>query len=249
MVGGMFFVLALSIFPVPSIYASCPSSITTNTKLAADCTGGIVIGADNIVLNCDGHTITGVGSIFDSENHGIFVLGRTGVTIKNCHVTNFGVAFEITSSSSNNFINNAANGNVIGFHLANSNGNVLKQNTANDNNACFPGGCGGGFSIGGFSSNNILQGNTANNNLGTLGVFLQANSGFTLSGFGANGNTLKENTANGNALDGFSLRFSASSNTLKENAACSNSVFDAFQDGSSTSNVFKENSFCTTSGI
>ena len=57
--------------------------IASNTTLTEDHDGNIVIEADNVTLDCVGHTITGPG------DNGIFFQFRTGVTVKNCRVTGF----------------------------------------------------------------------------------------------------------------------------------------------------------------
>jgi parallel beta-helix repeat protein len=264
MVGGMLLLLALSVFVTP-IYAQppCPSSITTNTKLSADCTGSITISANTITLDCQGHTVSGIDGIYSGDN-GIVLIGRTGVTIKNCKVTNFAAAFQLISSDDNTLIWNTANGNFLGFQLVSSDGNVLTGNTANRNTLFLSGGCGGGFFISGI--NNVLDGNTANGNkvctvspYFNFGFIVEGNGntlnwnsasgnggGFLLSGFGDN--TLNMNMANANTYYGFGL-FSSSSNTLSRNLACGNTPFDAFQDAFSTGNSFHKNLFCTTSGI
>ena len=63
--------LALAAFVVPgsgqalASNVSCAATITTNTKLDTDLTNcpsnGIVIGADNITLDLNGHTVGGDG--------------------------------------------------------------------------------------------------------------------------------------------------------------------------------------------
>ena len=59
---------------------------TKTCRLTDDLLGfSIVIGDDDITLNCDGHTLDG-GVIGDS---GIVVINQSFVTIKNCHVTGF----------------------------------------------------------------------------------------------------------------------------------------------------------------
>ena len=65
---------------LPPVYAAtCPTPIMDDTILTEDCTGSIVIDADNIKLDCRNHTITGTGGGF-----GITLNGKTGVTIEKC---------------------------------------------------------------------------------------------------------------------------------------------------------------------
>jgi parallel beta-helix repeat protein len=82
-------------------HVSCGQTITTNTKLDADLTNcpgdGIVIGADNITLDLNGHTIDGVESggpvcepPFPEDNGIENPEGHDGVTIKNGTIQEFG---------------------------------------------------------------------------------------------------------------------------------------------------------------
>ena len=111
----------------------CGSTITADTILEADmpCLGNaITIDADNIVLDCAGHSITGDGS-----GNGIYLSSRTGVTVKNCVVTNFGAGITLESSSYNTLTGNTANDNAFrGIDIeSSSNNNNLTGNTANNN--------------------------------------------------------------------------------------------------------------------
>jgi len=62
-VGGL---LALSAGPALASHISCGDTITSDVKLDADLTNcpgdGLVIGADNITVDLDGHTIDGNGT-------------------------------------------------------------------------------------------------------------------------------------------------------------------------------------------
>jgi parallel beta-helix repeat protein len=246
-VWGLSFLL-FSCLPFPAWGTTGTLTITADTTLTEDHTGGIVIGADNITLNCDNHTVTGPGG--NGISIGSLHVFRSGVTVKNCHVSNFLASGFIIRAGGTTLTGNTATGNrehgfgffeshgtytgntaagngFDGFHFDLSSG-TMKENTATGNG-------GSGFN---FESTRraTLKENTATDN----------GSGFVLSS--ADQNTLTENTADNNGGNGFSLHHSKG-NTLKENAACDNQDFDAFQDGTSTDNVFKENDFCTTSGI
>jgi large repetitive protein len=104
-----------------AVHVSCGEIITTDTKLANDLTNcprhGIVIGADNITLDLNGHTIDGDGVLFEPcpadepcdvgiANSGIRDgrpfngEGYEGVTIKNGSVREFAeVGIYVTSTS------------------------------------------------------------------------------------------------------------------------------------------------------
>ena len=224
-------------------------TITADTTLTEDFTGHVIVGADNIVLDCNGHHIIGSGFFSAKPDFiGILLLGRIGVTVKNCHATGFFDGFGLISSSENTLLDNVATGNFQGFTLCprslayplatcgggepnmapGSRANALSGNMANNNLA-------GGFDIG-FSDDNTLTGNTADGN-GLGGTF---GSGFGL-GFSV-GNRLIGNTAT-NGFDGFSVE--GVSQTLSANTALGN--FRGFRiaatDSSFTDNTASSNTF------
>ena len=91
---------------------SCGATITTNTKLNSDLTNcpneGIVIGADNITLDLNGHSIRGDGTPVASCPDGAFcdvgidnTAGHTGVTIKDGSVNGFDIGIVVFGASDN----------------------------------------------------------------------------------------------------------------------------------------------------
>ena len=158
-------VAAAFLAPVPIYGTSGNLIITTDTILTEDHLGSIFILADGVTLDCDSHTVTGSGSLT-----GIGLDGRTGVTIRNCNVTNFVFGFNLTRSSGITLEGNTASLNSgNGFILQVSSNNILFDNTANNN-------------VNGFamfeSSENLLEGNTASDNTGFVGfgLFRSANN-------------------------------------------------------------------------
>ncbi len=135
--------------------------ITTNTTLSADHVGGIVIGAHGVVLDCNGHRISG-------GTAGITLNVKTGVTVKNCTVTNSVNGIVLSSSSGNTFEANTVESNAAGFHLIGSAGNTFKGNTASRNQQF-------GFRLEAFSTGNNLRENTIANN--ARGVEIVGSSG------------------------------------------------------------------------
>ena len=160
------FVFVLIIFSLvlpqtaKAVHVSCSSTITTDTTLDSDlsCTGtALTIGADNIVLDCNSHSITGDGTGF-----GILASGRQNITIKNCVVQNFISGIRFFSTIQSQLINNTANNNnFAGFFLELSSNNTLTSNTANNNNFA-------GFAIDLSSSNNLIFNNFFNNTLNAI---------------------------------------------------------------------------------
>ena len=131
----------------------CGSIITTNTILNSDLfcdTTALNIGADNVVLDCAGHTIThtGIGSGIDIGNHHYYI------TIKNCNIigntsvpfitvgdeTNsttisYNIGIAVWSESDNNtIIDNTLSYNNTGIHIFDrSNYTLIANNTVNSN--------------------------------------------------------------------------------------------------------------------
>src|SRR3989338_10998076 len=89
----------LIIFMISVVSAvGCGDTITEDTVLTEDllnCSGnGIIIGADNITLDCNGHRIDGNGDF-----NGISVSNNVnGVTIKNCNIQEFGYGIYLGSN-------------------------------------------------------------------------------------------------------------------------------------------------------
>jgi len=245
------FVITFSLAIIPAVKAahvSCGDTITNDTTLDSNLlncpTNGIVIGVNDITLDCQGHIISGSGG-----GSGILAVSRQNITIKNCVVQNFfeGIKFSSTTqsqlvnniaqnnqgdgfilslSSNNNLTSNTANNNNFGFHLSSSSNNILASNIANANN-------GEGFFLV-SSSNNTLTFNAANN--GIIG------NGFSLSS--SSNNILISNTANGNKFAGFFL-VSSSNNNLTSNVANINRFGFRFESASNnmlTSNAAASNS-------
>jgi len=91
---------------------SCGVTITADTRLGADLVNcpnnGIVIGADDITLDLNGHTVAGDGSLFPSCPEGVScdvgidnIAGHTGVTIRSGSVREFDVAVFVLGGGEN----------------------------------------------------------------------------------------------------------------------------------------------------
>jgi parallel beta-helix repeat protein len=241
---------------VPAASATS-GTLTESTTLDADYYGNILIGADDITLDCAGYTVYGAG-----EGSGILLDGRSRVTVKNCRVTGFVRGFELSRSSHNRLEHNIATHNLAsygqGFFLTNgSNANVLEENTANENGVLGDPGSGmEGFRVQ-DSQTNVLHDNVANSNSswGFIVVGYDADaSGNRLEGNTANdnaafglvlatravGNTLTGNTADGNGNTGFVVNYNAGSNTFQNNRAANNR-YNGFSDSDSPNNTFVGN--------
>ncbi|MDP9366755.1 MAG: hypothetical protein M3Q03_00525, partial [Chloroflexota bacterium] len=94
---------------------SCGDVITKSTTLVADIgpcpADGITIGADNIRLNLNGHTISGTPGVGDGNAAGIRLPFRTGVTITG-HPGNSGKTGTVTGFDGGVFVNGGS-GNTV----------------------------------------------------------------------------------------------------------------------------------------
>ncbi len=108
---------------------TCPSTITTDTTLTRNCSNGITVNANNVTLDCGGHTLSGQG-----RGTPVLLRGRTGVTVKNCNIDNFNEGVTLHGSSGNTFTDNTVNNNIRdGFDLNNSPGNTFSTNNIGNN--------------------------------------------------------------------------------------------------------------------
>jgi len=201
-IGSMLVMLPAAVFANPP----CGSTITASTTMTASigpCAAGLKIGANGIVLNCAGFSISGGGA-----GIGIDLVGRSGVTVEHCKTSNFAEGIALAGSSNNIlFANTGTCNKVYYYEVTDSNLNTLVDNSA----GCPAAPLGAaGFYLS-ASSNNVFIDNTA---VGTKGY------GFYL--FSSSGNNLVGNTANSNNVDGFALTAASKSNNLFTNTANSN---------------------------
>jgi len=212
-----------------------PLTLTADTILTEDHAGSIIVGTDGITLDCAGHSITGPGS-----GTGVLLQNRTGVTVKNCHVSNFDNGIGVERSPNNTIenndvsdnhnrginvndgshetqlVDNTANRNIHGIFVSkNSNRNKIVGNTFNENS-------GSGLMILRSHYNEITD-NTASDN-GSNGILLFAFPTRGL-GLGSNNNIIRRNTANGNVRAGIKL-WDSNDNIVEANTANGNGVGD-----------------------
>ena len=112
----------------------CGETITKDLVLhndLLDCTGnGLVIGSDNVTIDCNCHLIDGDGI---NTDHGIYLKGKSGVTIRGCTVQDFENGIYLDSSSNNNLTDNTMDSNNYGAYLDNSEHNTFWNNKFIDN--------------------------------------------------------------------------------------------------------------------
>jgi len=134
----------------------------------------IAIERDSIVFDGVGCTLQGT-----ENGNGIYLYGRTNVTIKNIHIKNFWHGIYLDSSSHNSLSGNNITNNRVGiaFVYSSSNNSVSGNNiTANTDNGIWLG----------SSSNNSITGNNITNN--GLGIGLGSSPNNSVSGNNITGN-------------------------------------------------------------
>jgi parallel beta-helix repeat protein len=186
-------------------------TVTIDTVLDAPHNGNIIIAANNVALDCNGHTITGRIDVAEDdttvkdcnvsfEDQGIQIHGArttlegntaSGIGIFSSDNTiidtvSIGHKFDgfLVQGGGGSFLKgNRAEGNVVGFSLESTDNNLLSGNTAANNSS--------GFEIAGGSSGNALTGNSATNN---------SENGFSDDLTGAPVNTYENNLCAGNPV-------------------------------------------------
>ena len=111
----------------------CGDTINQDTKLYYDMLGcsddGLVIGEDDITLDCNGHKIRGMG-----DGRGVYINNKENVKIKNCEVSNFNTGITIVSSRWNYVRDNILKNNSRGVGMSyNSRNNIIVGNTFSEN--------------------------------------------------------------------------------------------------------------------
>jgi parallel beta-helix repeat protein len=188
-------------------------TITEDTVLSEDHCGDIIIDADGVTLDGNGYTITGPGrSKYNTTKRcwdisiGISVKGRTGVTVKNCRITNFAFGLILDRSDGCTLLNNTVDHNLWGgIDVRFSFNNTIQENTVYstrdveiDDVAAF--------SLE-MSFANTFKGNLAyDNGIGFASgeferTFFEEERGFTPEKY--EGNVFEANTAESNTLAGF----------------------------------------------
>jgi len=188
---------------------------------------GLVVGADGIRIDLNGHVIAGSGA-----GVGVLVSGRSDVTVSNGVIRDFPVAVRIIASTGiiirhNEFVENAEGIDV----QAGGVGNTIKDNVFRAHTIRA-------IMLRGSSSDNDVKNNTFTGN--RIGVLM----------FGATDSELKDNLISGSSLAGIRFNVIAAGNTIKGNILTSNLAavdFVITPTGSSIGNEFKGNTLSANS--
>jgi parallel beta-helix repeat protein len=225
---------------------ACGQTITTDTTLTADigpCSNnGLIIGASGITLDLGGHRIFGTPQLLDGA--GVYMLGRTGVTVRNGTVTDFDGGVVIDGGSANTVTGITARHNIggtlnhvqsrfgDGIAIESSTDNRIISNATNDNGP-FSGI--GLYSLvdsdhprtsSGTSTRNLIQSNQVVGNVVGRDGFTSAtdNDGIRLE-TSSPGNTITNNMVDGNGLDGIALFVGAADTVIRSNQVVNNGLF------------------------
>jgi parallel beta-helix repeat protein len=231
----------------------CGDIINKNITLTHNligCLNGLIIGEDNVTIDCSNNLINGTGV---ENTIGINATNKENVIIKNCKVSYFQDGIYLKSTS-----NSAILGNTGTFNLHNAisvlygQKNQIKQNTASySTNSSF----GDGILIQQSSNNTIFQ-NTANSNE-RYGVWILNNALYNNVssnnvkynkyglGLGSNANytILKDNIFENNTQNGVNVSDSKN-NTFDKNVMKYNNYNGLIISLTSTGNVFSNTYSC-----
>lgn len=197
--------------------------ISENTTLTANHIGVIEILEDGVTLDCAGYQV--ISPVFHDEA-GIAFGGLVGVTVKNCHISEFREGFSIGDSTritlKDNTVedtrdhaftlrrvtNSSIRGNTaidgqFGYVIENSSGNRVRNNRATD------------FTVGAFDLRDGSTGNTLTDNE-AVGDGVALAIGFFVRG--------PDNVLRNNSVDGYFTGISVSEpgNTITRNTATNN---------------------------
>jgi parallel beta-helix repeat protein len=164
---------------------------------------GIAIERNNTILDGAGYTLQGIG-----YGAGIFLSGRSNVTIKNMEIKAFDRGIILDSSSNNSIVGcNLTANNFSGIELStSSNYNIISGNIVYLNSE-------DGISLIG-AGNNTLSGN-----------ILYLNNEFGIILYDSKSNVLVGNNASNNGYGGIFLQSASNNNTIIDNNVSSNTVY------------------------
>jgi parallel beta-helix repeat protein len=197
----------------PATNVSCGETITADTTLdgdLADCPNeGIVIGADDVTIDLNGHTIAGDGKPVkncpkEPCDVGVLNEGHDGVTVRNGALHGFGVGIFTGKATHGRVLHVASSGNqFFGLVFIQSNRSVVRDSSADDNPA--PDGDG----IGLFGSRHVRI----------------LNSSFRRNGLGIHVSESSLNTIDGNRFSrngDFAILMQGNRNLLRHNRCVAN---------------------------
>ncbi|MBW2987203.1 right-handed parallel beta-helix repeat-containing protein, partial [Candidatus Woesearchaeota archaeon] len=219
--------------PQGNTIAAC-GTISSNTVLIANLTtisSCFIINANGITLDCNGNSITGNG-----PGSGIVINSQTGITIKNCTISNFVHGINLTNTNSNKFLQNTIYNNQFGIYSFD--GSAINEYDRN-----YIGDCpNGSIYIDPAAGGSIASDNLTNN-------FIN-NSNFTAvyTAQGMTNTRFINNTIRNTSLYGVLVQSSASGNLFENNTFIDNNQTAIRIDTQSTNSNYIRNSIGSGGG-
>lgn len=221
----------------PGKSVSCGQVITHPTVLFNDvgpCPGeGLVIGADDVALNLNGHRVFGMGQ--SGQGAGIYILDRTGVTVMNGTVSDFNGGVVIEGGSGNAVLHVVARDNQGDANSDYGDGILMESSSDNRiiGNQAIHNGPYSGIGIvslidsdhprttGGTSTGNQILNNTVTDNNVGRSPQLDDNDGIRIEP-DTTGTIIRGNSVSGSGLDGISLFRGSGGSVVSNNVVTAN---------------------------
>lgn len=217
----------IGLAPIPAVAApapGCGDTITKSVTLTADILdcfpaasgAALVIGADNIVLDGNGHTIDGA-----SAYSGVLVDGRRNVTIKNLSVAEFGQGIVVKNSDGIRVLNSDVEATTASIARIEDSRRV----TLRGNELGWSGG--GGVWVVRSDQTRVIDNTLSGADFGF--IFHHTTR-----------NLVRDNTVSGSYFDGFKL-IATTKSTFRSNTAALHWLAGFQVDAASTGNRFRSN--------
>jgi parallel beta-helix repeat protein len=220
-------IAALVSAPAFASHVHCGDVLTQDTTLDSDLVGcagdGLVVGADGITLNLNGHLIEGTGPgngsdvIYGDTRDGVDnAAGHRGVTIENGEIGNFDTGVKLDEADSNRIQGVATHENLVGVILVESSGARVESNYTYRNSY-------GIYLV--ESNGNRVTGNRSDANT------------FALYTVEASDNVIWNNSASGSSILGFQISTSSNHNWIRGNTVIGSSSVGLLVSGSTDARV------------
>lgn len=211
---------------------SCGQVVTTSTVLTHDLVcgpgDGLIVGADDVVLNLGGHSITGAGAYGAGAGAGVRITGRSGVTVTNGEIGHFAAAVELQQSWGATISEVVAHHGDRGINVGTGGRHLLEKNVLHDNgrDAVLLHG-----TVDTVVSKNVLDRNVfgigvANGARDTVVDKNVVNASrywaIALYGWEVTGTVLTKNVVSRSAVDGIAVEAGSSATVLTKNEAYAN---------------------------
>jgi len=200
--------------PPPPPVTACGAVLTADTTLSADVgpcpADGLIIGADSITLDLNGHRVFAVSDPQGGEFAGIHLRGVSGAIVRNGSVSGFDAGVFVDRGSGNLITRLTAHDNIGGTDVASVLGDGVlvfhsAGNTIADNEVFHNGVFDGIGVLGEGSGSNVIRNNSIRNNDVANGPDANEDDGIRLDGPNATNTRIEHNTVTSNGLDGIAV--------------------------------------------